>query len=375
MVTTKKNEVTINGITFEQNFDDLSLIKNYITWKTNVEGISGDSIGVNEENIPTLWDFLDNHIFGNIRDESVNQGFDGNGATKVLDSLESILEGRVLNQAEFDEIKDLYKHMEDMKDNSGFGDRRLDPRTIAFTEKTYDRAGQVSGEKDLLGHFKTPEYVKRMKAKGKDIGEAVNSGWYSGTGNPPSFALFGGNDTYAKPKGLIYILEDFIKEIEQKGGAELPTDIGRLNSQQAQKLAGVASIEKYFNRVIQNEAFWKGGKLLVGKLNNDVATQVFPVTKKEADMLVQVFALGDKQPIGRIREIKVSLTGAPLIEMTHAALLRANTKKGADDFRAWTPKGQFDYRKTRREAYGEDAQGNLDAKVISKMWQQILWRD
>ena len=73
----------------------------------------------------------------------------------------------------------------------------------------------------------------------------------------------------------------------------------------------------------------------------------------------------------------IKLTVLPIINLVDRALKRKNTNKAPNGFRAWQSdrKTGFDYRKTRREKFGEEAQGNLDNKVISKMWQQLLWRD
>ena len=74
---------------------------------------------------------------------------------------------------------------------------------------------------------------------------------------------------------------------------------------------------------------------------------------------------------------RLTSTATPIINLVDRALKRANTNKAPNGYRAWqnTTKRGFDYRKTRREKFGEEAQGNLDNKVISKMWQQLLWRN
>ena len=216
VVKTKKNEMTINGNTIVQNFDDLRFVKDYLKWKNNVTGISGDSMGVKK--IPTLWDFLDTHIFDNIREESVNAGKDGEGVTKVLTAIEGIMEDRQFLQADYEDLVEAYNALREMEDNKTSG-MKLDPKLIVFTEKTYDASGQVSGETDLLGHYRTDEYVKRRKKNPKNEGElpAVDSGWYSGTGNPPSFALFSKTSTpWSEPKGLVYILEDLVNQFSPK---------------------------------------------------------------------------------------------------------------------------------------------------------------
>ena len=80
---------------------------------------------------------------------------------------------------------------------------------------------------------------------------------------------------------------------------------------------------------------------------------------------------------GKVESVKLTATALPLITLVDRALKRKNTNKAPDGYRAWQSerKTGFDYRKTAREAFGEDKAGkNPDKKVISKMWQQILWR-
>ena len=380
---TKKNEIIIDGNKFVQNFNDIQFVQDYIDWKDNCRKISGSDMGVDDSNIPSLFDFLQNHIFNNVREGSKNAGADdgSNGAIEALSAIEDIMEDRVIYQSDIEKIKKLYKRMGQMQDNKGPDGLALDPKLILFTEKT-----KRGGKRKLYGHFATPEYIARKKAKdSKFKGKAVDAGWYSGQGNPPSFALFSsGPQKYAKPKGLLYILDDAIKALDPKGrkraaGGGSPVEnevtVGRLKGKTAvDKLAGIASVEKYFDSAINNEAFWQGGKLRVARLAKDVATKSFSVSPKEAQIALDAMDTPDeKTPAGSLKSFKVELTGTPLILFIKAALERANKKKGGDGYRAWTDKGQFDYRKTAREVYGEDTgRFRPDQKVISKRWTEIL---
>lgn len=373
---TKKNSVVIDGNTFTQEFDNIQFVIDYKKWKSHCSGISGSEMGVDDENIPTLFDFLENHIFNNVREGSVNAGADGgsNGAIEALSAIEDILEDRVIYQSDVENLKKLYKRMGQMQDNKGPDGLALDPKLILFTEK------QGRSKKKLYGHFATPSYIARKKKKDSNFkGKAVPSGWYSGTGNPPSFALFSNKShEFAEPKGLLYILDDAIKELDKdgpQGPADLEITIGRLKGAAAiNKLAGISSVERYFEKAVNNAAFWQGGKLRTAKLAKDVATKSFSVTPKEAKIaLAAMETPPDKTPAGRIVSFKVELTGTPIILFIKAALERANKKKGGDDYRAWVPSGQFDYRKTAKEVYGEDTgRFKPDQKVISKSWADIL---
>ena len=379
---TKKNQRKINGNTFTQQFENIQFVKDYKAWKDNCEGVSGEAMGV--ENIPTLWDFLDKHIIAPfVRDESVNSGKDdgSEGALTVLDGIESIMEGEVIEDGEIDDLQKLYDYLREIEDNKGPGDLQLDPKRIFFTDRVYDDDGKVVGTEDVFGHYKTKNYVKGRKLKNKDYaGEAVDEGWYSGTGNPPSFALFGGNATFAKPKGLVQILDDALKALKPSKGkpakTQIDVEIVNLSGRNAiNKLAGVASVERYFDKAINNQMFWaeKSGKLLVNKLLADVKTKQFEVSPKEENAVKEAAGAGDKTPAGRIKTFKINSTGTPIIRFIQAALQRANKKKAPDGYRAWTSGKQFDYRKTAKEVFGEDTGRYApDAKVISKSWAEIL---
>lgn len=378
---TKKNQRKINGNTFTQEFDNIQFVKDYKTWKDNCEGISGEAMGV--ENVPTLFDFLDTHIFDNVRDESVNAGKDdgSEGAMTVLDGIEGIMDGEVIEDGEIDDIQKFYDYLREIEDNKGPGDLQLDPKLIFFTDRVYDDDGKVVGTEDIYGHYKTPNYIKGKKRKNKDYaGEPVPSGWYSGTGNPPSFALFGGNATFAKPKGLVEILDDALKALKPSKGkpakTEISVEIVNLAGRNAiDKLAGVASVERYFDKAINNPVFWaeKSGKLLVSKLLADVKTKEFEVSPKEEQTVKDAAGAGDKTPAGRIKKFRINSKGTPIIRFVQAALQRANKTKAPDGYRAWTTGKQFDYRKTAKEVYGEDTgRYSPDAKVISKSWTEIL---
>ena len=144
----------------------------------------------------------------------------------------------------------------------------------------------------------------------------------------------------------------------------------------------IDSVEKFFNGVIKNTAFWSaGGKLLVNKLRAELQATDFKVKPSEQNPIREVANIGRKEEkdaiVGNVISFKLTATALPIIELVDRALKRANTNKAPNGYRAWqnSRKGGFDYRKTRREKFGEGAKGNLDNKVISKMWQQILWRN
>jgi len=367
----KKKKINVGGNNFNQDFNNLKFVKDYDEWKNNCLSISGESIGV--VNIPTLYDFLIVHVFENIRPNSVNLGRDGEGAIEALTAIEKIMDEQVLTNLDISKIRKLANTLKNLETED-----TLNPKDIVFTETTYDRAGDVSGERRLAGHYRTPEYVKRSKSQ--NTLPAVPSGWYSGTGNPPSWALFGGNSTYAKPTGLVEIMEGITDELGKEGTGISIRDLEIVDIKgrnQVDNLSGIRGVEKYFDDIITKEQFWKGGKLLVGKVADDFSAQQFKPTPREQSKVRALAGLGTgKDSIaGIIREFKITSTALPIIDLVNAALVRAGTNKAPDGYRAWqnARRGGFDYRKTRREKFGEGTQ-SPDSKVISKKWQSYLWR-
>ena len=144
----------------------------------------------------------------------------------------------------------------------------------------------------------------------------------------------------------------------------------------------IKSVEDFFGDVIKNQSFWSnGGKLLVNKVRAQLQSTDFPVKPNEQAPVREITNLGKKDEkdgiAGTVVSFRLTATATPIITLVDRALKRANTNKAPNGFRAWqnATKRGFDYRKTRREKFGEEAQGNLDNKVISKMWQQLLWRN
>ena len=54
--TKKKKQAKFQGNSFNQNLDSIKFAKDYQTWKDNCQGISGETLMV--ENVPSLYDFL-----------------------------------------------------------------------------------------------------------------------------------------------------------------------------------------------------------------------------------------------------------------------------------------------------------------------------
>lgn len=381
MKMAKKKTHSIDGNSFNQDFYNLKFIQEYMDWKRNVQSISGDSIGV--KNIPTLWDFLIVHIIDeNVRETSVNrkQGKIDSGGIEGLTAIEDIISEGVLTNIDITEIKNLAAKLKDYQNTS------LDPKLIVFTENTYDKSGNVKGSRDLAGHYRTEQYVKRRK----DGIAAVTSGWYLGQGNPPSFALFGGDAKYASPRSLLEIMTDISDSLGKKNRGVGIKDLEIKNikgSNQVDRLAGIRSIEAFFDKAIKNTAYWKSGRLMVKKLLAAFNSESFRITPREETPIRILAGLGtgDKAIAGSIKEVKFGMgqvSALPIIDLVNAALVRAGTNKAADGYRAWqsSRKTGFDYRKTAKEAYpetykepkGKGFRMKPDQKVISKTWKDGL---
>jgi len=366
----KKKKQSVDGNSFDQDFDNLKFVQEYSKWKENALGISGESIGV--KNIPTLFDFLVVHIIDdNVRTNSINRknGLIGQGGIQGLTAIEDIIEERELRNQDITGIKDLAKKIR------GYKGMSLDPRLIRFTERKTKRGKKV-GTRTLRGHYRTEEYVARRK----DGLPAVDSGWYSGTGNPPHWALFGGNSTYASPRGLLEIMEDISDALGKKGEGVKIRDLEIVNlrgKNQVDNMSGIRAIERYFDQLVKKEQFWKGGRLLVDKVRQDFTAQEFKVAPREQSKVRELAGLGTgKDAIaGTIVNFKVTSTALPIIDLVNSALIRAGTNKAPDGYRAWQNQRRtgFDYRKTAKEIYGEDTgRFKPDQKIISKRWAEIL---
>ena len=201
---TKTNKVKRNGNTFSQSLEGAEFIDDYKTWKDNCLSITESDLLV--ENSTTLYDFLLNHVFENIRDNSKNAGRDGEGAREALLVIEGLLEDkRGITGAHIKVINAMAETVLSHKDTT------LDPKSILFTEYDKDEAGEKINERRVEGHYRTARYKK------KHGGQEAPAEWFAGK-NPPHMALFAKESgTYAKPKGLYWILKDAKESVGPKG--------------------------------------------------------------------------------------------------------------------------------------------------------------
>lgn len=368
----KKNYVPYKGNQVNQKVKG-SFVKDFETWRSNCKGISGGRLQV--KHIENLYVMLKNHMDGNIRTGSRNAGLDGQGAIQFIDLIEEFVDsGDMFTTATADLIVEYSKVLEKMKDtgkDAGGKSPAFDPAFILFTEQEYSRTGEALREREVQGHYSTEWYAERNEGA-----SAVPAEWMAGK-NPPHMALFSeGSNEFAKPKGLLYIMKEAAGAID---GAELEVIVETIpDDMDAADLDDISAIEAFFNKVVREDVYWSaGGKLMVTKVRNELQSTEFDLGPKDQDTVRELTNLTAKDdPTGMITTFKLAATATPIITLTARALERKNTNKAPNGYRAWQNKTKrgFDYRKTRREKYGEEAQGSLDNKVISKMWQQLLWR-
>ncbi len=382
--TKKKKEFQNHKGNKVKQTQDFPFIESFNTWRTNCQQISGGDLQV--KNIPNLYNMLKNHLKDPyIRGGSRNDGRDGEGAVQFLNVIEGFVDEPdnlfTVQQAQL--IANLAKVLEKMKDTGkdiGGETAAYDPAFILFTEKPKSATGETLEAREVQGHYATEWYAERNEGV-----TAVPKEWLAGN-NPPHQALFSETSTkYAKPKGLLYIMKD-AENMEQETDLEvevdeIPSGVDEVDIDE------IDSVEKFFNGVVKNTAFWSaGGKLLVKKLRKELQATTFTVKPNEQNPIREIANLGRKEEkdalVGNVISFKLTSTALPMIGLVDRALKRANTNKAPNGYRAWqnARRTGFDYRKTAREKFGDSVDDKNsryapDTKVISKMWQQLLWRD
>ena len=378
MVKEKKNFNPHKGNKVNQGGGKFPFVDEFNTWRKNCQSISGGDLQL--KYVDNLYAFLRNHMQGNIRTGSRNEGRDGEGAIQFLSVIEDFIDNNLFTIAQAKLIEGMAKRLEQMKGTgkevNSNGPPAFAPAFIVFTEVDRSGTGEILRERKVQGHYATEWYVKNNPDKGVS---KVPDDWMAGN-NPPHQALFSETSTkFAKPRGLLYIMQDAAKELDE---VEIDVVIDNLpQGVDAVDIDEIKSVEQFFNAAIKNQSFWSnGGKLRTQKLRKELEATEFKVKPNEQAPTREITNLGrvdEKDAIaGTVVSFRLTATATPIIELVDRALKRANTDKAPNGYRAWqgdTKRG-FDYRKTRREKFGEQAQGNLDNKVISKMWQMNLWR-
>ncbi len=360
---------------------EFPFIDNFNTWRKNCQSVSGEKLQL--KNVPNLYVFLRNHMLNNIRGGSRNKGLDGQGAIQFLEVIEAFVDSDLFNEGQAQLIQQLSSTLEKMKDtgkDAGGKSPAFDPAFILFTEQEKTKTGQKKRPRTVQGHYATEWYAERNEGV-----TPVPKEWLAGK-NPPHLALFSETETqFSKPKGLLYLMKEateFLEDMELEVEVDkIPTGVDEVD------LDEIKSVEAFFNDVVTNQSFWNaGGRLLTSKVRSSLQATEFevkPNEQKPARKITNVGKEDEKDSLtGNVVSFKLTATALPIINLVDRALKRKNTNKAPNGFRAWQGdrKGGFDYRKTAREKYpdtyqDDDFKLNPNQKVISKMWQQLLWRD
>tara|TARA_R100000734_G_scaffold15199_1_gene11358 strand:- start:345 stop:1457 length:1113 start_codon:yes stop_codon:yes gene_type:complete len=370
MVKEKKNFNPFKGNKVNQKLKNSRFVEEFNTWRDNCKSIgSGD---LYTKTVPNLYMFLRRHFVAPfVRAGSRNKPMEGEGVNELLTIIEKAVDDDLFTVGNAKIIKQLavvLKEYKDTGEDAGGEGIAADPAFILFTEKVKGRGGQKLRDRTVQGHYN--------RAAPKD--------WFAGN-NAPHQALFSETSTkYAKPRGLLYIMEDATKEFDNRntdGFADIELEIDSIPDDfDAEDFEEISAIEKYFDAVVRNTAFWNaGGRLQVPKLRKDFQSQTFRLTEKDQEIIRDLARLGKRNDpdaiAGKVTEFKLTATALPLITLVDRALRRKGTNKAPNGYRAWqnSRKTGFDYRKTAREKFGDNAK-SPDMKVISKMWQTNLWR-
>lgn len=388
MVKEKKNFDPFKGNKINQKFKS-PFIDEFNTWRENCQSITGQDMKVKK--IPNLYMFLKRHFVSPfVRGNSRNASFEGEGVNELLTVIEKAVDDNLFTVGNAKIIKQLatvLKGYKDTGEDAGGDGIAADPAFILFTEKVRGRTGQRLKDKTVQGHYMTEAYAGSDK---------VPDAWLSGN-NPPHEALFSETSgPYSKPRGLLYIMEDATKEFDNRtadGFADIELEINTVpEGFDASDFEQLGEIEKYFDNVVRNTALWhQSGRLLVTKLRRDFEAREFVLKEKDQAIIRELARLGKRDDpkaiAGKVTTFRLVATATPLITLVDRALKRKGTNKAPNGYRAWQNKTKrgFDYRKTAKEVYPETyAEGKKpekgkqrfspDAKIISKMWQTLLWR-
>ena len=367
------------------NQSEFKFVDEFNTWRQTCQGISGAAMQV--KNVPNLYMFLKTHMMNNIRAGSRNKGRDGEGAIEFIEFIEAIVDNDLFDSEHEQIIKEQAKTLESYyregSDAGGKGPAR-DPAFILFTEVDKTKTGQKKRPRTVQGHYATEWYAKRNKGVTKVpdewLAHVIDIDGFEG-GNPPHQALFSKVKTkFANPRGLLWIMKQAVEDLDdmeiEVDVVKIPTDVD------GEDIDGIRSVEIFFNRIVRDNNYWNaGGRLLTNKIRSELKATNFEIkpNAKEQALARKIANLGEEGKKDSLAGTVsgITLTALPIINLVDRALKRKNTNKAPNGFRAWQSDRRtgFDYRKTARQKFGEDTgRYRPEQKVISKMWQQVLWR-
>ena len=367
----KKNVDDYKGMRVTQNSDKAEFIKEYRNWKKTCMGISNSDMMVSSR-IPTLYDFLVNHITStNVRDNSRNKGFTDEGANKkYIAFIERVIENKYYTLADEIAISSLGDALMALKgtgEDAGGDGKALDPAFILFTDVEEVRGNERLAPKPVQGHYRTEKY------KEKYGGEAAPADWFTGS-NLPHKALFNEKPTADfDSRGLAVMMMDAKGKL-----AQITNEVDDVPMTEDDDTIvdweEIGEIERYFDKAIKNTAFWnKDGKLNVAKLRRDFENTKFKLGNTDRRLVREIAQLDAKDaPAGKITEITLSATPKGIVILIERAL-RRKTPRGValapNDKPAWqnTVRGGFDFREEGQEEVVFPVNSVRMAKELAKI--------
>ncbi len=241
--TIKKEEgTTISATTptgtynFEGNVNVKLLSEMFQLWVEETKQVKGNKIGMLQPQLSLYGMFLKQGVVGR------KKGFAGAVSSEGGNKINAMLKRIFNNDIDIDDITDLKQLQQYMNSiNSSANDSN--PRSIPFLDKEIDdETGEITGSREIYGHFRTPNYEDRIeyKIKNRKKGDpplkpspAVDSAWYSINDNdarPPFWSMLyaeNPNDVvgYTLTNSLLQVINAGIEALEQPLGLSKDTPI------------------------------------------------------------------------------------------------------------------------------------------------------
>ncbi len=264
MPKTKKTVKEVSGNTVEQRLQDTKFYAEFQEWLKLPDGAI---------------DFLRKHGVGNpkFKRRGPNSVSPTEGHQKYFPKLVDIMEfgEDFIGDKEIEFLKAYKKFIEEAKGT------RLDPAKMPYHDKVYGKDGKVKRKRPVWGHFATESYMKKYP----DYPNPAKRSWYTYNSgelaqNPPHMALY----SKSSPKGLVFILEDAIKELDD---AEI--DIVIRNVPNPAELFKISQVRQFFESKM-NGSYFKEGMIRANAIRNDLKGQKFTVSNEEEETVVRRLA-------------------------------------------------------------------------------------
>tara|TARA_R100000908_G_C3743342_1_gene139300 strand:- start:189 stop:1505 length:1317 start_codon:yes stop_codon:yes gene_type:complete len=300
----KKKTKTKNGNTAQQELKSTNFFKEFQEWK-ELEGV----------------DFILRHGIKSSNTVTRRTGMEtiegaSRGHRDHLPRLMEIMDyDDFIGTKEIDYLKAYLKFIDAAKGT------KADPAMIPYHINIYDKSGKNIGKRKVYGHWKTAEFVKYSKKFKGDT--PVPKSWYSyDVNNPPTPPPHQVVYSKESPKGLKYILEDALKELEE---ADITFEITRVsNPKELYKLSQV----KQFLESQLTPALVKEGVINAKAIAGKLASQKFGVTGEAEEAIVRrLSGFSEEEVTGDVEEFTVKVSPA-IVERAYLA----STKKKVGGF-------------------------------------------